>query len=110
MVGRSAGQVKQNLSFIIEIDLLLGYTHSCLVVLGGELAVSCNPKSAYAGLKSLLRVHGLMFQGASPVGRHATGGYESRQVREEAAVSRLSCVVVCFDHLKTTRGAADRAR
>jgi hypothetical protein len=64
-----------------------------LVALGGKLAVSCHPKSAYAGLNSLLRAHRSMSQGLSLVGRHATGGYEPRQVREEAAVSHPACVM-----------------
>jgi len=67
-----------------------------LVVLDGELAVPCNPKSAYAGLNvlqeildassfSVLRRRG---------GPHVTGTYEPRQVREEAAVTKQACVVV----------------
>ena len=38
-----------------------------------------------------------MCQRLSPVGRHATGGYEPRQVREEAAVSIAVCVVAISD-------------
>jgi len=64
-----------------------------LVALGGKLAVSCHPKSAYAGLNSLVRAHHAMSQRLSLVGPHATGGYKPRQVREEAAVSDPACVV-----------------
>jgi len=64
-----------------------------LVALGGKLAVSCRPKSAYAGLNPLLRVHGSMSQEVSLVGHHATDGYEPRQIRKEAAVSKPVCVV-----------------
>ena len=34
-----------------------------------------------------------MFQKLPQVGHHATGDYEPRQVREEAAVSNTVCVV-----------------
>ncbi len=63
-------------------------------MLGGELAVPCNPKSAYAGPKNLSekkqkRIKPLAKKGG---GSRVTDGYEPRQVREEAAVNNLICI------------------
>ena len=63
-----------------------------MVVLGGALAVSCTRNPLYAGLNSLLKGCSRNL-GLSLIGRHATDGYEPRQVRKEAAISNAVCVV-----------------
>ena len=67
-----------------------------LVVLDGELAVPCSPRSASAGLNPLSKGPELSrpYLIPAPVGRHATDEYEPRQVRKEAAVSTTGCVEV----------------
>ncbi len=66
-------------------------------MLDGELAVPCNPKSAYAGSNVL---HESSLSGRLPVtfwrrdGTHVTDACEPRQVRKEAAVSKAVCVVM----------------
>ncbi len=53
------------------------------------------PKSAYAGLNSLSSSCRKIAQ-SHQAGRHATDGYEPRQVRKEAAVNNAVCVVEMF--------------
>ena len=60
------------------------------VVLGGALAVSCNPQSAIAGLNSFPRLIypvPLGRYGVLTVGSYAIGIYEPGQVLTEAAIS-----------------------
>ena len=67
-----------------------------VIVLGGcarrGVSGALDPKSAYAGLNSLLRVF-LEPSGTCQIGRHATDSHEPRQVRKEAAISDGFCVV-----------------
>jgi len=64
-------------------------------VLGGELAVPQNPKSAHAGSNVLWRalIRDVSNHSWGGDGPHVTDAYEPRQVREEAAVSKKVCVV-----------------
>ena len=62
------------------------------VVLGGALAVSCNPQSAIAGLNSFPRLISpvpLDRHGVLTVGSYAIGSYEPGQVLTEAAISGI---------------------
>jgi hypothetical protein len=66
-----------------------------LVVLDGELAVPCSPRSAHAGLNSLLKDCSVVDCGekVGGIGLHATDACELRQVRKEAAVNKAVRVV-----------------
>jgi len=63
-------------------------------VLDGELAVPCSPKSAHAGSKILPEKQELwlILLVRKEAGPRVTDDYESRQVREEAAVNNLICI------------------
>ena len=63
------------------------------VVLGGELAVPYTRNPLHAGLNPHRRISKRM-RTDSRVGHRATGGYEPRQIRKEAAISNAACVVV----------------
>ena len=67
----------------------------CLVALSGEVAVPCHPRSAPAGPNSSFEAVSARRWPTGPVlkaGSRAAGTCEPRQVRKEAAVSRLSRV------------------
>jgi len=70
-----------------------------LVVLGGTVAVSCTRNPLDAGLNSFFRI--ILELHIILVGRHATDPHEPRQVRKEAAISDVVCVVdrsrSCYD-------------
>ena len=63
-------------------------------MLNGELAVPCSPKSAHAGLKILSEKQELRVDSFSKRGGRTScaDDYESRQVREEAAVNNSICI------------------
>lgn len=65
------------------------------IMLGGELAESCNSQSALARLNSLLRVFvclACLLHVVLTVGSRAMSSHEPCQVREEAALSGSSYV------------------
>jgi hypothetical protein len=70
-----------------------------LVVLGGALAVPFTRNPLYAGLNSFWRI--IPEKQIVLAGRHATDPHEPRQVRKEAAISDVVCVVdrsrPCYD-------------
>ena len=67
----------------------MGY-NTCLVVLGGELAVPFSRNPHYAGLNPPWRV--LFRRHIILIGRRATDTHEPCQIRKEAAISDGVCV------------------
>ena len=79
--------------FVVEMRPSLSYIVIAWLRQAGSQRCPVTRNPLNAGPNSLLRASTSMCQGLSQVGHHATGGYELRQIREEAAVSNAVCVV-----------------